>query len=142
MPLLTLSNVEIQFVERELTQQSYTLAKVLSTTKRVQIIGNKKFEAEALDQTKKVFVMYVIYLGAKMSIHLAWKAQIALLVAEEVIVLTKYQAFVDVFSKEAVVKLSKYSNINKYAIHLEIGKQLPYRPIYSLSLIEFEILKT
>ena len=32
--------------------------------------------------------------------------------------------------------------LNKYAINLEDGKQLPYRPIYSLGPVELETLKT
>lgn len=69
MPFPTLSNVDVLFAERELTWRSYTSVEVLSTTKRVQMIGRKKFAAATLDPGKEVFVVHVAYLGAKMSIH-------------------------------------------------------------------------
>ena len=39
------------------------------------------------------------------------------------------------------MKLVKYSSIKKYIINLEIGKQLLYKLIYSLKLVELEILR-
>lgn len=39
------------------------------------------------------------------------------------------------------MKLLKNTGINKYVIKLVEGKQLPYGLIYSLNLIELEILK-
>lgn len=40
------------------------------------------------------------------------------------------------------MKLPKNVSINKHAIELEIDKQLPYRSIYALNLIESETLNT
>lgn len=54
----------------------------------------------------------------------------------------KYVDFLYIFSKKCAVVLFNYSNINKYAINLKPGKQLPYRPIYNLGLVELEIFKT
>ena len=36
----------------------------------------------------------------------------------------------------------EYTKLNKYAINLEYDKQLPHGPIYSLSLVTLETLKT
>ena len=40
------------------------------------------------------------------------------------------------------MELPKNIGINEHAIKLQEGKQPPYRPIYSLGLVELEILKT
>ena len=41
-----------------------------------------------------------------------------------------------------IKNFSEYTKMNDYAIKLEEGKQLPFGPIYSLKLINLEILKT
>ena len=43
---------------------------------------------------------------------------------------------------EYIAELLENTGINKHAIELEEGKQLPFRPIYSLGLVELETLKT
>ena len=40
------------------------------------------------------------------------------------------------------MELPENTGIKKHAIKLEIGKQPPYRPIYSLRPVELETLKT
>ena len=57
-------------------------------------------------------------------------------------ILTKYSDFADVFSEEKALVLSKQTDLNEHAIELKNGKQLPYRPIYSLGPVELETLKT
>lgn len=64
-----------------------------------------------------------------------------MLLAKKVIILAKYLDFADGFLKKLAIKLSKRSIINKYSINLESGKQLFYRPIYCLGLVELEIFK-
>lgn len=76
--------------------------------------------------------MHMTYLKDKMSIYLAWKSQIASLLAKKIFVLKKYLDFTDIFSKKSVAKLFKYFNINKYAINLKPSKQLFYILIYNL----------
>lgn len=88
----------------------------------MQKIGGKKFAAAALDLGKKVFAMHMAYLGLKMLICPTCEAQISLLVAEKVIILTKYSDFSDIFSKKSVAELLKRSDINKHSIDLELGK--------------------
>ena len=40
------------------------------------------------------------------------------------------------------MELLKNTGINEHAINLEKGNQLPYKPIYSLGLMELETWKT
>lgn len=77
-----------------------------------------------------------------MTIHPTREAQIALLVAKKVNVSAKYLNYADVFLKEIAAELPKRLSINKHAINLKPDKQPPYRPIYSLGLLELEIFKT
>lgn len=69
----------------------------------------------------------------------AWKAQIA---SEKITILTKYSNYTDVFLKKLAADLFKQSDINQHALHLELDKQLLYRPIYSLKPVELETFKT
>ncbi len=54
---------------------------------------------------------------------------------------SKYADFVDVFSPKLVIELPKYMKINDHAIELVDDQQYPYGFIYSLKLVELEILK-
>lgn len=81
------------------------------------------------------------YLDFKITILLVQKAQIALLIIKKVSILAKYIDYIDVFSKKLAMKLFKCLNISKYTINLEFDKQLLYRLIYSLKLVEFKNFK-
>ena len=84
MPFLTLSNANIQFAKKKLTWRSYTIAKALPTTERVEIINRKEFTKAALDENVEAFVVHVTSLSLNlMPIQLARGAQIALLVIKE-----------------------------------------------------------
>ena len=77
MPFLTLSNADIQFLEKELTWRSYTTAKALPTTKRVELIDKKEFVKAALNENSETFVVHVATLEAPLSgmtIHLLREA--------------------------------------------------------------------
>ena len=136
MLFFTFSNADIQFEEKELTRRNYTTKDALSTTCRVEFINNRKFAKAALDENFEVFLVHGALLTSEMTIHLARKAQIALLLAKKVTVSTKYTDFVDVFSKESAKVLPERTGINEHAIQLGEGKQPPYGPIYSLSPVE------
>ena len=85
MLFLTLSNVNIKFAQNELIWRFYTVAKVLPITKRVEIIDKKKFNQAVLDKNIETFMVHVRSLSLNsILIHLVQKAQIALLVIEEV----------------------------------------------------------
>ena len=57
-------------------------------------------------------------------------------------ILVEYSDYNNVFSAEYVAELQENTGINEHAIKLKEGKQLPFGPIYSLELVELEILKT
>lgn len=63
------------------------------------MIDRKKFAIAALMPDREIFVIYMAYLVAKMSIYLAQELLIALLLAKEIYILKKYADFLDVFSK-------------------------------------------
>ena len=54
----------------------------------------------------------------------------------------RYIDFIDVFLAKLVIKLSKYTNINNLIIKLIDDSKPLYSPIYSLDLIELEIMNT
>ena len=142
MPFLTLSNADVQFVEKELTWRSYTTAEALPTTKWVELINKKEFTKAALDEKSETFVIYVAALNLTPGIHPDRAAQIASLLAEEVRIPNKYSDFAEVFSEEKALVLPERIKLNKHAINLEDGKKPSYGPIYSLDPVELEILKT
>ena len=142
MRFLTLSNVDIKFVEKELTWRSYIIAKALPTTKRVELINKKEFTKAALDEKSKTFVVYVAFLNLTLGIHLDRTTQIASLLAEKVRIPGEYSDFADVFLKEKALVLLECTELNEHAINLEDGKQPSYGPTYSLGLVELETLKT
>lgn len=45
-----------------------------------------------------------------------------LLITKKIVTLAKYLDYVDIFLKKLVIKLYKYSKVNKYLIDLEFGK--------------------
>ena len=94
-----------------------------------------------LDENFEAFVVHVSSLGSKMTIHLARKAQLALLLAKKVTVSTDYLDFADVFLEESANVLLERTGANKHAIELEEGKQPSYRPIYNLRPIELKTFK-
>lgn len=98
--------------------------------------------ATVLDLEKETFVVYIAFLNIKIIVYLTWKAQIALLIIEKITILEEYLDFANIFSKELAAELSKLSDIKEYLIDLEPGKQLPFRPIYSLWPIELETVKS
>ena len=148
MPFLTLSNANIQFAEKEPIWRSYTAAEALPTTKRIELIDKKEFAKATLDEESKTFVIHIAVLealveSAEMTIHLAQAAQIAALWQDEAPtkVPPKYAHYADVFWFDLAMELPENTGINKHAIKLEVGKQSPYRLIYSLEPVELETLK-
>ena len=148
MPFLTLSSADIDFSGRELRWRAYTTEEVLSTTRRVELVGKKEFAVAALDLEYETYVVHVGSLRstllASFDVHPSRESQIFGLIAEETPtkVPAKYSDFADVFSPELATELPEHTKINIYAIDLEEGKQPPYGPIYSLGPVELETLKT
>lgn len=110
----------------------------------MNFIDKKKFVKAMLNKNSKIFVIHVAILEIlllRLSINLDGKTQIASLFIKKVTILNKYSDFADFFSKKKALLLPEQTKLNKYAIILEDGKQLSYRPIYSLDLIKLETLK-
>lgn len=109
----------------------------MPTIKEILIINQKKFPITVL-APKKVFVIYMTYLGSKILINLVYKAQIILLLVKKISVPKNYTLFLDNVFKEFVAVFLNHLNINKYIIDLESDKQLPYKPVYNLSPVMLE----
>ena len=120
---------------------SYTTAKALLTTKRVELINKKEFAKVVLDGNSKTFVFHVASFNLVSRIHLDRTAHISSFLNEEVKILDEYLDFANVFLEEKASVLLKHIELNEHIIKLENGKQLPYRPIYCLDLMVLETLK-
>ena len=144
MPFLTPSKANIRFVEKEPVSRTYIAAEALPMTRKVEIIDKKEFAAAALNVHEETFVVYLAALAKPktMPIHLFCHAQVTTLTSNETGIPAKYSDFFNVFSSDFVAELPEYTGINDHFINLLDNKQPPYRPIYSLGLVELEILKT
>ena len=152
MSFLILSNADVDFSGQELWWRTYTIKEALPITRRVDLVGKKKFTAAVLHPESETFVVYITSLSFNASpssfllefnIHPFCRSQISGLIAKEAStkVPAEYSDFVDVFSPELASKLSEHIRINDYAIKLVDGQQPPYEPIYSLGPIELKTLK-
>ncbi len=122
MPLLTMSNADVDFQTRDLQWRSYTTKDVIPTTRQVELIGKKKFVATALDPEHEAFVVHVAALSVNSGdeMHLSRRAQIAHLKADEAPskVPSKYADFADVFSPKLVAELPEHTGIDVHIIEL------------------------
>ncbi len=97
---------------------------MLLTTRRVKLIGKKKFVVIALDPDHKAFVVYVAVLNISSNvgnkIYLSKKAQIAYLKIDKALkeLTNKYVDFINIFSSELATELSKHTYMNNYTIKL------------------------
>ena len=144
MHFLTFSKVKVNIAKKKLFSKSYTIAKALFTTKRVQIISPNRFIKAVLDLKKESFIVYITrFFITLIEVHSDRKIQIAAFNTNKafVIVLAEYSDFKDVFSKKSFTVLPAYTEINTYVINLEEDRLPPYGPIYSLKLMKLETLK-
>lgn len=86
------------------------------------MIDWKKFVAIVLALDKNIFLTYMAYFRAKISLHPAQKVLITLLLAKKISVLQKYADFLDVFYKKSITILSNCLIINKHIIALKLNK--------------------
>lgn len=99
-----------------------------------------------LDLDSKTFIVYIVVLdirGTKMAVYSFQAALIGLLKAKiaPITIPMKYSDYSDVFSSKLTMKLPEYTGINDHTIELKKAKHLPYGSIYSLKLVELEMLK-
>ena len=57
----------------------YTIAKVLLTTRQVELIARKEFVNAFLDVEDKAFIVYIASISQDLDVCSFWKAQIVLL---------------------------------------------------------------
>ncbi len=142
---LTMSNADINFKARDLQWRSYTIGKVLLTTRRVELIGKKELAVAAFDPEHEALVVHVVALSVDSDdeVYLLRKAEIAHLKADvtSIEVPSEYVNFADVFSPKLAVELSEHIGINDHTIELVDDRQPPYSTIYNLKAVELETLK-
>ena len=148
MPFLTLSNANVDFLGQDLRWRTYTTEKALPTTRCVELMGKKEFAVAILDPEYETYVVYIASLSsaplvASLDVHSSRRSQISSLIVKEAPrkVFAEYSDFADVFSLDLASKLPEHTEINDHIIKLVDSQQPPYGPIYSLGLVELEILK-
>ena len=103
-----------------------------------------KQEEMAMDPDKKAQIEAQIKAKSRAQSRAKSGVQVEALIFNKALtgVPAEYSDYSNVFLAENTVELLKNTGMNKYAIKLEEGKQPPLGLIYSLSLIELEMLKT
>lgn len=110
---LIFSNANLQFVDKELKWKSYRTTKALPTTKRVEFINKKKFPIVVLDENVKIFVVLITTLSTTLTlvlqVYFFCQAQVGLLLANKTLikVLSKYLDYINIFSFNLVIELTK-----------------------------------
>ena len=66
---LTLSSADIDFLIWKLWWKIYTIQKTFSNTRRVELVGKKKFAVVALNPEYETFVVYVMSLSSVASLN-------------------------------------------------------------------------
>ena len=86
----------------------------------MKIINKKKFAKVAFDKHIKAFIVYITFISI-ITIHLAKKSLIALLLTKKMQILAKYSDFSDVFLKKKALILPAITKLNQDAIKLQKG---------------------
>ena len=109
MPFLTLSDADVDFLDRELRWRIYTTQEAVPTTRPIELVGKKEFAAAAIDSEHETFLVHVaspssIPLDA--NVHPFHRSQIAGLITEEALtkVPVEYADFADFFSLDLASK--------------------------------------
>ena len=130
MPFVTLSNVDVDFLDQKPRRGIYTTEKALPTTRYVELIDKKEFTAATLDPENETFVVHVASLNSiaspkssLLNFHPFHRSQIAGLIDKKAStkVLKKYVDFVNILSLDLTSELSEHIGINDYAIELIIN---------------------
>ncbi len=111
----------------------------------MELIDKHEFAKAALDENSEMFVVYVAALEAsELAVHFSQAHQLAALQQDKAPtkIPQEYADYTDVFLFDLAMELPEITGINEHAIELVGGKQPPYGPIYSLSPVELETLKT
>lgn len=87
------------------------------------------------------FLIYITFFSLEKLTIIIYLAKKAFLLTKKVTIFDKYSDFSNVFLERKALVLPKQTELNKHFIKLKNDKQLPYKSIYSWSLIELETLK-
>lgn len=144
MLFLALNNVNVQFRTEKLTQRFYIIVDILPTTSWSELINKREFANAVFNRNSEIFVIHVVALEAEVLIYLSQAAEIATPMQDKAPtkILVKYIEYVDVFSFDLVLELSKNTGINEHVIELVEGKQPLYGFIYAYSRVEQVSMKT
>ena len=127
MPFLTLSGVDIDFLEHELWWRTYAIEKALPTTRHIELVGKKEFAGVALDLGHETYVVHVGLVNSNalpssspFDVLPFQRPQIFGLITKEAPtkVFAKYSDFADVFSPDLASELPKHTENNNHAIKL------------------------
>ena len=119
MSFLIFSDANIQFGEKEFEWKSYITAKVLPTTKKVELINKREFAIATLDKNTE-FVIYIATLLVAPIIlaHISHKTQVNLLLTDKaaIKIRPKNLNYTDIFLFDLATELPENTDINKHAI--------------------------
>ena len=129
---LILSGADGDFLGRELRWRTYSTKEAFPTTRRVELVGKKKFAAAALDPEYETYVVHVKSARSdvspsssplKLDVYPFRRSQVSDLIAKETFtkVLAEYSDFADVFSPNLASELSEHIGINDHVIKLVNG---------------------
>ena len=129
MLFLTLSGANVDFLGWELWWKTDITKEALPTTRRIELVGKKKFAAAPLDLESEIFVVHVASLSSnalpssfplELDIYPFRRPQVFGLIAKKAPtkVPAKYLDFVDVFFPNLASKLPEHTGINNHAIKL------------------------
>lgn len=96
---------------------------------------------EVLDAANMIFVMYKITLAKLMIILIYYFCKVLITLRTSIKFFINTPIFSNNFFSNFAVKLLGYTKVNNHFINLLNNKQLFYYLIYSLILLELEILK-
>ena len=112
-------------------------------TRRVKIINKREFGVAAQNADDMIFVVHVEALAelTNILIQLSYQAQVTALTSEETGIPAEYFDFSNVFSSDSAADLLGHPGINDHPTNLLNDKEPLYGLIYSLGLVELEMLK-
>ena len=122
MLFLTLSNADVDFLDRDLRWRTYTTEETFLNNRSVKLVGKKEFAAVLLNPEHETFVVYIASRNLIPRIYPDREAQIASLLTEEVTIADKYSDFTNVFLEEEALVLSERTKLNEHTIDLEDSK--------------------
>ena len=83
MFFIIFNNIDIRFAKKVLIGRSYTIKEALPTIRKIKLIDKQKFAKTVFDKNDEVFVVHIALLTSKITIYLARKTQIALLITRK-----------------------------------------------------------